>query len=255
MRLCLFLTVIILSYLGFAKDVVSYYENSIRHSLGFTNPNALAMQSLIISFEFILLYYNKKIRVLLIVFFFSYIVDFYSGSRTTSFILLIVMILLLVYKCKPQFFENYFVKKIIIHSYLLFFLITFIVTVFFFYGNHFALQLDSIMSFRLTNISYYLKLLTINLFGNDLSVYERTLDSSYGFIILGLGIIPTLLYGFLFNRLFKCFYNEFNYLCIIFMFCFMIYGLSERLWLNIDYNLFMIFFVFVIFKKITVITK
>lgn len=250
LRIIMFFLVIILCDNGIAPNVVSYHDGNIRYSLGFTNPNSLSMQALIISFESILLYYNKKrYTVFFIIVIYNLIIDYYSGSRTTFFVLLITIILLIIYAKIPKFYDHIIVKKIITNSYLLLLILTLFMTFLFFYENHISILLDSFLSYRLTNITYYFQSLEINLFGNDLSLYNRTLDTCYAFAVIGLGIIPTILYCYLFNRLFCKLYKIHNYLVIILMLCFTIYGLSERLWLNIDYNFFMICFSFVFFDK------
>ena len=250
LRIILFSILICLSYFSVAEDVISYYENNMRHSLGFTNPNALAMQSLIISFECILVYFNDKgLIIVILVLLFNVLINIYSGSRTSIFIIMIGLILILLYKYIPNIYKTKLVKSIIIHSFIIFMIITFVLVFLFNSGNNTIVKFDYILSYRLTNISYYLQMLPLKLFGQDLSFFNRTLDSCYAFITIGMGIIPTLVYGLFFYKMFKFIYKKREYLLLIIMFCFIIYGLSERLWLSIDYNFFVILLSVAIFKK------
>ena len=61
------------------------------------------------------------------------------------------------------------------------------------------------------------------------------------------GIVGCLLYMVLFVKLFKKLYKENEIGIVIVMLIFVIYGLSEKLWMNADYNILITAFSYLIF--------
>ena len=109
-------------------------------------------------------------------------------------------------------------------------------------GSDFARLLNVMTSGRIGNIVYYSGLIKPNLFGNDLSAGNRTLDSLYAYLWLSLGVVAFALYMWSFIMLIKTAYRKRNVSGAIILFCFALYGLSERLWMSIDYNIMMLMY-------------
>ena len=113
------------------------------------------------------------------------------------------------------------------------------------------IALDIVFSGRLSNIVYYYDSLGMSLFGGELLEVGKTNDSFYGFVLIGLGLVTFFLAIFAYQHLEKklCIINQ--PLAIV-VFSFFLYGLSERLWMNVDYNIFMLAFAEVLYSKFSV---
>lgn len=243
--------VFILFFVGIAPDKIFAFGDTIRHSFGFTNPNTLGMYFLIICFD--LLYLNKdknSLKKTMLISGIIILVNYLSGSRTVTLILLILIIFIWIIRKKEQVFEIHFLKAFITNSALIFAILTFIFSYLYKYENDMAINLNNLLSNRLENILYCSANIVPSLFGSNISILERTLDSSYAYSLYGYGIILSIVLILMFRKLFKVLYKEKDYLLITIMFLFLVYGLSERLWLCIDYNIFMLVFYKVLYSKI-----
>ena len=253
-RIILIIFVMTLCRLGYANDVISYNENTIRHSLGFTNPNTLGMHLMILAMDII--YLSKK-RVsfinLLISFVLCLVSAYFSGSKTITIILLLMIVLFTIYKIWPRLIEKKIIKQSI--TYMPFILSLVVVIVMAFYMNGKAFELNDLLSNRLYNIAFYKEKYGLSIFGKYLGDLHVTLDTFYAYLLYRLGIISFLLYTFAFIYLFKMLYKKKNYDLIIIMLCFLIYGLSERIWMYIDYNIFILSFGFIIFNDNSIRTS
>ena len=249
-RLFIIPIVFILYKIGIAKDIISPYNGIIRHSLGFTNPNSLGMHILIFSFDVLYLNKNKipKTKILLMIFL-LFFVDYFSGSRTTEIAMIISLILYLFYYNKKNILENRILKKVVCNSFALFTILTIIMYLSYLNGLNIGISLNEILSNRLYNIKYFFQMYNIGIFGKNLSMANLTLDNSYIYSILGLGIVVFSFYLIEFKRMFNWFYLKKEYLLIIILFSFMVYGIGERLWLAADYNIFILSFSKYFYKK------
>lgn len=249
-RIFLILLVLVLLYFGYATDISAYNNGNIKHSLGFTNPNALGMHTLILAFE--ILYFNRKtmsLKTLIFPILLLYLVNLYAGSRTTELIILMAAGLFVLYVINPKFYDKKLVKKFISNSALFFSLLTLLGFWLYKYNTDLGLRINNVLSNRLHNIYSYYNFYSVNLFGNNTSLINLTLDTVYAYTLYGLGIIGFLIFIFMFKKLFSKLYEIKNYSLIIIIFSFLIYGLSERLWLYIDYNIFMASFIYIFFDK------
>ncbi len=250
-RLFLVILVLILYKLNIAPDITSYYDGITRHSLGFTNPNTLGMHILILCFD--ILYLNRhnisKIKILLIILLVIFS-DVCAGSRTSTYISILAIILVLIYKNNKSFLKNKIVYKIITNSVLIMSIITFCMYILYKTGAPLGISLNEILSNRLYNIDIYSQTYNISFFGNDNTNMGLTLDTAYAYSLYIYGIFFYLLLIYSFHKLFKKLYHNQSYVLIIIMFCFVIYGLSEKLWLSIDYNIFMSVFAVLIYNSV-----
>lgn len=236
--------------LGYVTDKLSYFDGTWRHSLGFTNPNTLGMHIMILVFE--ILYFNKEkvsIWKLTVSFFILFAINYYAGCRTINLLMIISCIIFTIYKYFPNILNKKIIKSGIINSPIIFFIITFI----FFYLYKINLPLgetvNNLLSNRLMNIVTYSQYYSINIFGNNLDSLELTLDTFYAYLIYGTGILGTIFTLYVFRKLFIELYKRKETSLIIIFFIFMIYGFSERIWVLIDYNIFMSCFAFLVFSN------
>ena len=243
LRLFLISLVLLFYILGYTPDVISYFEGKIRRSLGFTNPNSLGMHFLILCFDMIYLKQFKisHLQIILMILLLLF-VDYFSGSRTADLVLVVMIILCLIYKYKPNFFEKYWVKKIMCNSFLIFSLLTLLGVFTFNKGSTLGRELNLLLSNRLKNIQIYQNFYKISLFGNDITNAGLTIDNTFAYLLYGLGIIPYVFFLIMFKKLLTKILKQKDYLLLIIMTCFTFYGLSERLWFFVDYNIFMLSF-------------
>lgn len=248
------LIVVIMLYLwlsGIAPDVTSDYNGVIRHSIGFQNPNHVGIVAFIVIMEIL---YLSEMHLSVV----QYIValailmveDYVAGSRTAEFISLIAIGLATVYTFRPQFYEKRVVKAIMSWGGIICAGLTAVAFFLFKSGNFLAVVLDKMLSYRITNITFYYNRLGISIFGNNSLSVNRTIDSIYGFSFIVLGIIAFLIIMMAYYKLERILYQSNMPLAII-MFCLFVYGLSERLWMYIDYNIFMLVFAELIYPKFT----
>lgn len=243
LRVILMLLVFYLYYLGIAKDSLSYMNRGtvVRHSLGFSNPNALGLSTIILCLD--ILYINKfqfNIRVL---FFIPALVVFsiyYTKSRSLLTIAVISMILVAVNTAFPEFYKIKIVKKLLTNSFNICMFTTAILVLLFMRGNSFAEAMNIFLSERVYNAVSIISKYGVRMFGMNVSTQKLAVDSIYTYLFIAYGPILLLLVAFFFKKLFLLLY-EYEYRTLIFvLFLFSIYGMSERLWICIDYNVFIL---------------
>lgn len=248
-RILLTVIIVALCFCGIAPDVTSDYNGFLRHSIGFQNPNHVGLEAFIIIME---IFYIVKMRLNLLRYFLVFtilvVVDRIAGSRTAEFIILISIILVTVYSYWPDFYKRTAAVVVLRYGAIICSIITFVAVYLYRKGNSVAIILDRTLSYRITNISEYYDKLGFSLLGGDSSIVERTIDSVYGFSLIVLGIITFVLLLFFYFRLEKILCDTNKPLAII-IFCFFLYGISERLWMYIDYNIFMLAFAELIYPR------
>lgn len=250
-RIILTIIMYILFVSGIAPDVTSNYNGVVRHSMGFQNPNHVGIVAFIIIME--ILYLTEMqltIPRYIVVFVILVVEDRIAGSRTAEFISLFAIVMAAAFSYMPQFYEKKYVNGIIRWGGLICASITGIAFFLFHSGNAVSILLDKLLSYRITNVSYYYDKLGVSLFGNNPTSINRTIDSLYGFTFIVLGVVSFIILMVAYYKLESklCFVNK--PLAII-MFCFFVYGLSERLWMYIDYNIFMLAFAELIYPYYT----
>lgn len=236
---------------GKAPDFTSIYDGVVRHSMGFQNPNHVGIIAFIVIMEIIYLS-GMKLTPLHYVAIFTILVmeSKVSGSRTAELIALLAILLATIFSFKSGFFEKTGVKRAMRCGGFMCAILTAIAFFLYRTGNRLVVDFDRIISYRILLVFMNYNKLGITLFGNDISNIERSLDNLYGFLCIGLGIVSFLLVMIAYYKLERRLCN-FNKPLAIIMFCFFVYGLSERLWFYIDYNVFMLAFAELIYPYYT----
>lgn len=235
----IFLLVMITFYnVGIAEDNTAYYNDSIRHSIGFSNPNVLGLHTFILCLE--LLYLNKNKLSIRKIIFYTLIMLFsnhFSGSRTALYLYFISLILFYIYSLKPQFFSRGIVKKLISYSPIITAII--IIVSYLLYSNNYSvgLLIDKITSGRLLNIDYFAHNYKLSLFGSDISIANKSCDTAVVYMLYAFGYLGCFIYIYGFQKLLKVLYKKNLIGIVIIIFIFMLYGISEKLWLFVDCNL------------------
>lgn len=242
--LCLWLS-------GIAPDVTSDYNGAVRHSMGFQNPNHVGIIVFIVIME--ILYLSKmhlSIVQYIVVFAILMVEDYMAGSRTAEFISLIAIGLATFFTFRPQVYEKRMVKAIMCWGGIICAALTAETFFLFKSGNAIAVVVDKMLSYRITNIAFYYNRLGVSILGNNSLSVNRTIDSIYGFSFIVLGIIAFLIIMIAYYKLERILCQS-NMTLAIIMFCLFVYGLSERLWMYVDYNIFMLAFAELIYHGFT----
>lgn len=241
-RTIILVIMIFLFYQGIAPDVTSLYNNQIRHSMGFQNVNHLGMMVFIIVMEIIYLTSaNLNILQYIYCIFLLIFTDITSGSRTAEFMTIISLMFATLYKVNPNLFKKKSVKIFIKHCSVICSIITLLFVYLYKIGTEIGLHFDRLFSGRLSNILFYYDQFGITLFGTDVSTATRTNDNFYAYCLLTLGIITFIFVIFFCYKMINEIYKN-NIPLAITLACFMLYGLSERLWMYIDYNILLLSF-------------
>lgn len=249
----LFVGIMIFLWLsGIAPDMTSDYNGVARHSIGFQNPNHVGIIAFIVIME--ILYLSEmhlSIGKYIVVFAILMVEDYMAGSRTAELICLIAIGMATVLTLRPHFYKKQMVRTIMCLGGIICAAITAIAFFMFKSGNAISVVLDKILSYRLTNIVFYYNKLGISILGNNSQSINRTIDSIYGFSFIVLGIFAFLLIMIAYYKLERRLCQS-NMALAIIMFCLFVYGLSERLWMYIDYNIFILAFAELIYPGFTI---
>lgn len=244
LRLNITMLLFYLCKIGIAPDVVAVYtDGTERHSYGFQNSNNIGLTLAIVLFEFLYLSgmklkFSRYVFVGVIVAISAYV----SGGRTAWIMYFVAIGFAIVNTYFADFCRLKIVEIIMTWSSIVFATLTAVGAMLYRGGSDFARLLNVMTSGRIGNIVYYSGLIKPNLFGNDLSAGNRTLDSLYAYLWLSLGVVAFALYMWSFIMLIKTAYRKRNVSGAIILFCFALYGLSERLWMSIDYNIMMLMY-------------
>ena len=249
--------IIIFSQIGIAENyVILRADGTIRQSLGFSHPNALAAYWLSICCDYIYLAFNKnKIIKLFICTIITFIIGYITDSRTVI-ICVSLMIILLLYN---NYLNNKIIKKIVIFlPYLLFALS--LSSAYLYKSSDLIKNIDRLLSIRIYYTEQYLQKYDINLFGQKietvstvqsrlLNISPQILDNSYIVLLLKFGIILLFCSCLLLSLRLKLSYRERDKLLIIILIIFMIVGLFENWLIKINYNPFILSFSSLIYRE------
>ena len=249
--------IIIFSQIGIAENyVILRADGTIRQSLGFSQPNALAAYWLSICCDYIYLAFNKnKIIKLFICTIITFIIGYITDSRTVI-ICVSLMIILLLYN---NYLNNKIIKKIVIFlPYLLFALS--LSLAYLYKSSDLIKNIDRLLSKRIYYTEQYLQKYDINLFGQKietvstvqsrlLNISPQILDNSYIVLLLKFGIILLFCSCLLLSLRLKLSYRERDKLLIIILIIFMIVGLFENWLIKINYNPFILSFSSLIYRE------
>ncbi len=241
-RITMTLIMFVLFISGIAPDITSSYNGVLRHSLGFENPNHVGLMAFIIIMEIV---YLSKANLSLLQYLFAIVIivfaDITAGSRTAELMTIMALVFVSVYKAFPRFFDTKYMKGAMKYCPIICGSITFLGAYLYKCGNTVAIILNQVFSGRLANIVFYQQKYGLSLFGFNTSSAGRTNDNLYGYCLIGLGIVTFILFIIIYIQMIDAIYDKNKPIAII-LTCFMIYGLSERLWMNVDYNIMMLSF-------------
>lgn len=261
-----FLFIIILFVLfsaGLTEPVEAYRGDIFSHSFGFNHPNKFGLYALLVCMDITYLTLKKSSNLkwlsILFVSLLTFIVYYFIGSRAHFLMMVCCLILLIVNKSFIfKIIEIKPIKFLIKNSFLVLTIISFSLIFLYRTDSTIMTKIDIFISNRLYWASEYIDNYGINLFGNDLKLLEErkeiggnhyfTVDNSYAFATLNYGIVFLIIIIILFRNTFKILYKNKKYLCIIFLFLFIIYGFMESNLVKFYHNPFLLLFNYTLFK-------
>ena len=241
LRACLIIAVVVLCYMGIAVDDIHVYGNIVRHSMGFTNPNTLGIAVFILVCDMLYVKQMKpNFKTYAIISFISVWLYVVARSRTSVYGIVGLLIISFIYRWRPKFFSSELAKLIYGSTPIILGIATFITVCGYLNNRIWAININNLLSGRVRSIANFVIRFTPKFFGQNMHLtWDKTLDNTYAFVLYDLGILAFLLFFAAYFILIKRNIKSDAPLCILFC-SFMVYGLSEHLWVHIDYNVFMI---------------
>ena len=248
-RLILIVLVMLLCKIGVAEDVIFEFEGFVRHSLGFTNPNTLGCAILILVFDVL---YMTKMKLGLIstpfVVALMLFLYFFAGCRTVAILIILALLVCVINTYFKKLICNNFTKTILSLLLIICAAMTFICLNLYENGNSLMLSLNDLLSNRLGIISMFNKAGGFSIFGQSFDI-ARSLDNAYAYACFHLGVVVFALFAIGYFFLIRKLYKMNDIALVLILSLLMIYGLSEHLWINADYNVFMLVWSLLIFNK------
>lgn len=243
LRAILVFFVSILCVSGIIPDKVYMYEGIVRRSMGFSNPNALGIAVFVLICD--ILYVNEfvvNLKTIIIIGLLATWLFVVAHCRTATYIIIGFSVIVLLYNFIPQIFSTEFIKFLLYLSPIILGVLTMITVSQFINGVEWAVHINKVLSGRVNSIANFVISLKPTIFGQPINeTINKTLDNFYAFIIYDLGLAVSLIFVIAFFKMIRKNFYINTKLCLI-MFGFLIYGLSEHLWINVDYNIFMLAF-------------
>lgn len=242
LRAILIFLVYVMSLIGLATDNVFYYNGFARHSLGFTNPNALGVAVYILVCDIIFVVGNEiKIKHVIIITLIAGWLYSVARCRTSVFAILLLVLLIILYKLFPRIYKTKIMKILFIIAPFALSFLTYIGVKGLINNHPVALALDQLMTTRLSAVATFAVRLKPSFFGQPIGeTVALSMDNAYGFALYDLGILISIILLCLTVRAFNKYFRTQNIMLCIIMLSFIYYGLSEHLWLFVDYNIFML---------------
>lgn len=251
---------------GFAADniLIRYSTKGalIRHSMGYVHPNTAFLMIFIALLDYLIIcYWNKTLNPVKIILALSiaYVYQWQTGSRS-SFVVLCGASVLLYLELRYSITSVSIINKSICGSSLIALCVSLILTKIYDSGGMVAVELNRLMTSRLSSMSYFWNTYGTSLFGTQtvrvgtleaLNSGTRAyiLDNFYMNLLVSYGLVFTVVFLYLVcttsKKLVEVGHSE---LAIVWcMFCLL--GITEGAIINIDYNFFAVTMVVVLYYK------
>lgn len=257
-RTIFFISIIMLNDFNIMNNVLIYRnDGSIRSSLGFEHPNKLGLNIMILLADYLYITKNSKnkehklldVFVILISLISIY---FVSNSRSALVCVLILLIYILFEKSIiNHLYSKKIIKGIFKTAFIFFMILSVSLGLLFPKNIGIVNKINKMSSGRVYYTSYYLKKYDINLFGNKLvqknkeytsdnNILYFPFDNGYANLLLTYGLIISILLAYLFYKMLNELFKTKNYLLATIIFMFLIYGLMETGFININTNIYLL---------------
>ena len=254
LKLTLLLIVTGLYFAGMTAIHIHYRDGSIRHSMGFSNPNTFSTYVMSIVLEYLFIH-RKKIRIkeVIITLVSVLIIDYFADSRTQIICILLALALLLIRRRYEGLLNNKAIRLIITNIFLFMLAISSLIVQIYIVSPTTAERIDSITSGRIHNSAIVAKEYDLTILGNS-EIVEHTVekkgfafDNSYIYIPYVYGIIPTLFLIVIMRNYMKHMLANKEYDAALIMFVLIVGGIMEKTFLRIHFDIFLLYFAYMLY--------
>lgn len=262
-RTILFFLVMFLHTKGLTNDYLSYRNGIIRNSMGFSHPNIFGLHVLVLNMELLYMKQGKMNIISFIVGFISiFSINYFSDSRTSIYMLILLMLASVFLRFgKLEKLRNNKIFRVISEN--LFYILTAIIFIFVLQyraETDLGIKINEILSSRIYCINNIIENYGFSLFGKNIPLIATetarimglkplVLDNAYFNILLRHGFFVYVIMGIIFSKSIERMFKDKKMFCVICMLLFIIYGISETHMFNVCYNVFLMYFANVIFRK------
>ena len=215
---------------------------TVRHTFFYTHPNVFGEHFCWLIFMWMYLKYNKIGYMTYISVIAGAIFLFiFPNSRTNALILILSLFIYFVYNK----FDNNLIKFVQRNSYNICFILSFVLMILYNYNFPLAIQLNELLSTRIFLGAIAQQFFGVSLLGQvipiggkiEITQYEwimyYSLDNLYYRLVYGYGIITTILYAILYNKMEKGLAKKNMKKELMFTTILSIFGISEIVGVNI----------------------
>lgn len=252
MKVTFTILIIILSKFGISENyIILRADGTLRQSLGFSHPNALAAYWLSICCNFIYLSNNKYLLLKTIgCVITTLFVEYLTDSRT---VIICVYLMLSLVICNNYFNINFFrkfISKLIILSPIILFSFSLLCAYLYSYSLIIR-NIDRLLSKRIYYTDLFMQKYNITLFGQEIetvssvqsrlfNISPQILDNSYILLLLKFGLLLLICVCLLLCTRLILAYQQKDVLLIIILLIFIISGFFESWLIKINYNPFLL---------------
>ena len=269
-QLLAFVIITSLSFYGVIENyqLVRGSTNQIRNSIGFNHPNTAALKAFQLCMMYIYLMKSKlRLWHCVIIFLFGTIVYKYTNSNTSFYLTLLLTSLLILYlisKGKIGILSSATSRVIRVLKYISVFSVGFSLYMTLNYQNSSELigmfKSESTLISRFSQMYNYFKTYNITLFGQELYYHGSgnvisdsttglyTLDNSYIYLLLGLGIIIFILYFVLYIYAIYKSLKENDLIVLILISIYLLLGLFETAMIRFTFNFTLVILFSIVWK-------
>lgn len=259
-RLIFLVILFVLSNFGIINNNIVLRGTTKRLSFGFSHPNSFAAQILMLYIEYVFIkkIEYKKITKKFIAFSLStIIITIFIGITTNCRTVELLIVLFYIYILLKNIINKIFYKKFFIYLfkylYTIFLAVSFILAMSFKNNeNQIAVnRINSLLSGRINYSRYYIDKYNVNLLGNK--IYENDMnnatdanlpyypfDNGYIYNIVVNGALITIILMILFSKIINKTIEEKKYDYVFIIVTWLIFGIFESCYLNINYNIFLL---------------
>lgn len=243
--------VLYLFLIGNISEVIFYRGTILRHSLGFAHPNWLGVRV----FQLVLAHvYLRRKRLSLLDFSFMAAATafvFYVPNCLTAFYALFILGVLLVLYRLSEYIEGgkEKVSCLLIVGALVVNVFSVVISSMDIRRNTWLYQFDHIMSRRFSWCHKALSYFGINLWGQDIKLYGRIMnsrvklfyiDTAYVAILLRYGILVYIFFSVLYIIAMICLFKQKRYFLLLILFVYATYGVMENSFFSMTQNIFLL---------------
>ncbi|MDE6847821.1 MAG: hypothetical protein K2J44_00535, partial [Ruminococcus sp.] len=180
LKLSIVIIVVELCLSGFIDNYSAEINGNFKQALGFGHPNTFGALCYTILIEYIVINLNSmKFLHFAGIWGLWYLALAISSSRTMGYTFAIIYIFLMLYKYFPKFFYKLPIKIGFIIVTPLMMIVSFLAVKMYDNGASWAVQLDDILTARLSSASMFLQLYDIKFFGQEVETVSTRAANMY----------------------------------------------------------------------------